>query len=143
MFHKCGSSSAWVKSKAQPGLQSFKDRKEQTGSVTIGWNPIGLAWLRVRAIGSSLLHSCGVLRLSVRGHILGGRSRKNVWIGSAIWEQSKRKGRHVFLPKSPYRKICSKTNSLWFCYLIINIWPSCETEKNLAIKQLIYIAKEK
>lgn len=40
-------------------------------NLTISWYAIGLARLGVASISCGLLHSCGVLRLSIRSHILG------------------------------------------------------------------------
>lgn len=40
-------------------------------NLTICWDAIRLARLGVASIGCGLLHSCGVLRLPIRSHILG------------------------------------------------------------------------
>lgn len=40
-------------------------------NLTIGWDAIRLARLGVASISCGLLHSCGVLRLPIRSHILG------------------------------------------------------------------------
>lgn len=78
-------------------------------NLTISWYAIGLARLGVASISCGLLHSCGVLRLSIRSHILGWRGRKNMRICSAIWEKKQetrvRKGRQekwgpCFTPKT-------------------------------------------
>lgn len=61
--------------------------------LTVGRDAIRLAWLRVSGVG--LLHSCAVLRLSVRCHVLWRRSGKNMRIRSAIGgSRSKRKEEH-------------------------------------------------
>lgn len=58
--------------------------------LTIGRNAVRLAWLRVSGVG--LLHSGAVLCLSIRCHVLRGRSGKNMRIRSAI-EGMRNKGR--------------------------------------------------
>lgn len=60
-------------------------------NLTISWDAVGLARLRVASISCGLLHSCGVLRLSIRRHVLGRRGRKNMRICSAIWHKEKQK----------------------------------------------------
>lgn len=46
-------------------------QEEIMRTLTIGWDAIGLARLGVASISCGLLHSCGVLRLPIRSHILG------------------------------------------------------------------------
>lgn len=71
----CAFSRLWVNTISRT-LTLLTDSLQQEEAIicvnlTISWYAIGLARLGVASISCGLLHSCGVLRLSIRSHILG------------------------------------------------------------------------
>lgn len=71
--------------------QYHQAQKTSTKSLTIGRDAVRLARLGIASISCGLLHSCGVLCLPIRSHILGWRSRKNMRICSAVWEKKQKR----------------------------------------------------